>query len=613
MGLVEKIQDLTDDNQQTGLVERRRQRRSPVVRALRWVACLAVLWATASAFKSPSIFSSLVNNAPTSLGNLNWPWSKERCRPPSANLFALHPPRPSNDLIIKASENLDKYLTDRVSKPDIDSISIAVVTSTGPIFEAGYGVLRANESDPGEEVRGEDPLPVDRDSIYRIASISKMFTVLETLILRERGALSWDDPVEKYLPDFSPPSESYGWANHLAGLQAGDEKPRITLRQLASHLAGIGRDYPPSDVGDWPLVDPPQSNSLASGHVRTPEYDELMDSVAEYPLVNTPYLYPIYSNTGISLLGLSNLAANRLASANASAEPQTHKELLKRDIFDPLELNSSFYRIPASDKLRAHIAVPKTDADWADISLGDMSDAAGGQYSSLGDLATLMRTFLAPDAKGAVVSARVVNEWLRPLYVWGESTQRVGAPWEVLSLEGSTTYTKGGNLPGYHSEFALVPEYSVGIIVLVTGTYSDTTTILKEAAKRFLPTFEKLHEVELRRRYVGTWANGEDVAEVVVQDKGALYLKKLVVRGVDVLKLVKAPSPAALWSTGRVGEFRLAIGRPELNDVSNIGCWPYWISIDPGVNSRGAPVDLLYWKNGVLSYPSAGVNLARNR
>lgn len=127
----------------------------------------------------------------------------------------------------------------------------------------------------------------------------------------------------------------------------------------------------------------------------------------------------------------------------------------------------------------------------------------------------------------------------------------------------------GGNLPGYHSVFAIVPEYSVGVIILVTGTYSDTHTLLNEVGKRLLPTLEKLHQVELRRRYVGTWTNGNDHAEVGL-NKGVLYLKKLIVGGVDVLKTVedldyglvgRSPSPVALWATGRVGEFRYVFHR----------------------------------------------------
>jgi len=111
--------------------------------------------------------------------------ASDTCAPPKPNVFAYHPPRPSDEMIVKASESLSDWLTKRVSQADIDSIAVSVVTAAGTLYEAGFGVLRANET------CNEEPTPVDGESIYRLASISKMFTVLETLILRERGVLNW--------------------------------------------------------------------------------------------------------------------------------------------------------------------------------------------------------------------------------------------------------------------------------------------------------------------------------------------------------------------------------------------------------------------------------------
>lgn len=162
------------------------------------------------------------------------------------------------------------------------------------------------------------------------------------------------------------------------------------------------------------------------------------------PLINTPYNYPVYSNTGVGLLGVANVEANKLASTNPSAEPQTHKDLLQRDIFDPLGFNSSFFRVPGPDSpLRKHIAVSSVRPGWVDQSMGDVYDAAGGQYSSLSDLAMLMQTLLSPTGRGGVLPASVVREWLRPLHVWGDSPHQVGAPWEISSIANFKAYAKG--------------------------------------------------------------------------------------------------------------------------------------------------------------------------
>ena len=122
-----------------------------------------------------------------------FPWDPPTCPAPKANIFGYHPPRPSNELIKKAAKGLDDWLAKTATQPDIDSLVVAVVTPAGPIFEKGYGVLKANETE------NEGQLPVDRNSIYRIASVSKMFTVLETLILRARGALNWYETIDLYI------------------------------------------------------------------------------------------------------------------------------------------------------------------------------------------------------------------------------------------------------------------------------------------------------------------------------------------------------------------------------------------------------------------------------
>ncbi|KAF5325427.1 hypothetical protein D9619_009769 [Psilocybe cf. subviscida] len=615
MGLPETVVETPPSQQQ-------QKRMRTASKALVWAACaILFVWFLPQRTEVRTPFVDTLSLVQSLVWN---PFERAPgCKPHSPNVFAYHPPRPSDKRIVKASADLDKYLSGRAAKDDIDSISFGVITPAGILFEGGYGILKANETDAENS---NLTTPVDRNTIYRIASISKMFTVFETLILREKGALNWDDPVEKYLPEFAPPS--YGWANYMDGRYDSTfkmqlERPRVSLRQLASHLAGIGRDYPPEDIGEWPID---FSNGFADFYlqkmlgVSDHTYEGVMEAISQNPLVNVPYEFPIYSNTGMNLLGLSNIAANKLFSNVSAAEPQTHRDLIQRDIFNPLGFNSSFFQVPpAESPLLKHIAVASKDSEWVDLWLGDVDDPAGGQYSSLSDLAIFMKTLLSPTARGGVISASVVREWLRPLHVWGNSQQQVGAPWEITSLGDFRTYTKSGNLPGHNSQFAIIPELSVGLIVLMTGTYGDTSTIIKEAGKRILPVLDKMHTEQVEKQYAGRWTNGDDIA-VVTLVKGALTMKQLIVRGVDVLGLVQnrgdttlppKGEPVQMWATGVGGEFRLAIGSKALNKVKDIGCMPYWATLDPGLYARGAPLDVVYWKRGVLTYPSAGISFSR--
>lgn len=104
------------------------------------------------------------------------------CRPFLPKLFIETPPSSDHPLIEVASKRLGDYFSDRFSKGDIDSLSVVVVTPGGAIFEENYGVMRGNET-------ASSP-PTTSHSQYRIASVSKLFAVLQGLVLEQRGALS---------------------------------------------------------------------------------------------------------------------------------------------------------------------------------------------------------------------------------------------------------------------------------------------------------------------------------------------------------------------------------------------------------------------------------------
>lgn len=125
----------------------------------------------------------LVNNSSSSR-----PATVHRCRPPLPNTFTQKPIQADEPNIQHALRSIDDLVRHAFSDNSIDGLAVAIVTPNEVIYEAGLGALKANETDPVK--RGT----VDRHSIFRIASGSKLFAVLETLILRERGALQWYCP-----------------------------------------------------------------------------------------------------------------------------------------------------------------------------------------------------------------------------------------------------------------------------------------------------------------------------------------------------------------------------------------------------------------------------------
>lgn len=159
-----------------------------------------------------------------------------------------------------------------------------------------------------------------------------------------------DDPVDKYIPSFA--YLPYGWSAHIKSPAAPITRPPITFRQLASHLSGLGRDYPPLRISN-PTSPISEWNMTEDEHT----VDSILHAVRTHPLVAPQWTYPIYSNTGFNVLGWANLAASQMAAVDDKI--QSFSELIKTDIFNPVGMNSSFFSTPPG--LEHRLAVSHLD------------------------------------------------------------------------------------------------------------------------------------------------------------------------------------------------------------------------------------------------------------
>jgi CubicO group peptidase (beta-lactamase class C family) len=356
-----RVQIESNDNQQPS-------------RSASWktIAFTAVLSAGAALFAEmylTSLVPTLVRNATDDTK------ASRQCRPPLPNLFAENPIQADQPEIKAALERVDKFVRKSFVASQIDGLAVGIVTPNGAIYEAGMGALKANETDP--QKRGV----IDRNSIFRIASGSKLFLALETFILREKGALQWfvvlrktklsagianckrrDDHIDKFFPGFT--YVDGGWADLESAPVAPASKPKapITLRQLVSHMSGLSREYPRGDMKNWPHSVEGAGPSPLNG-CPFPTTREVINGLPKYPLVVPIYSYPVYSNAGMAILGAAAVVAN-VAFENEMGvvdSPPTWQALVRRDIFDPLGLNGSFFTVTPENK--AHVAVSSLNSD----------------------------------------------------------------------------------------------------------------------------------------------------------------------------------------------------------------------------------------------------------
>lgn len=542
-----------------------------------------------------------------------WPFTRDsdarlNCRPFLPRIFVETPPSADHAAIRQATSKLDSSFTKRFAQGDIDALSVAVVTSKGPLYEKNWGLLRAED--------GQASPPVTSHDSYRAASNSKPFAILEGFVLEQRGALSWDDPVQKYLPDFKYRLDGYA-PNSTA---SDPQDAPITLFQLATHMSGLGRDWPSGTATSFPngteCSGPPPLNCLPF-----PEHSDLFRAIQTHHLVSPPSTYPLYSNTGFGTLGLALVAANRAASDNPSREPKSYAELLERDVFRPLGLNGSHFLKTEANK--DSIVLPSVGSELTDFDFKDAMNAAGGQYVSLADAIKVVQMLLNPSQPGSIITPHSVTRWLRSVYEFDEDQLTgVGMAWEMIKHADSygrlhKIHWKLGELPGYHTAIAVNPDSSYGVIVFIGGRYSDAAKLAYDTFEIMQPAFDKARAVAAAELYTGEWrSNDGNSSAVITLNKGTLYVERLVLNGSDVLPLFGASPKLALSSTYRRDEFRIATGLPGWNGLKHMACYPYWNGEDLWSMKNGAPINLLYFSHSsdhrrILHVPSVSVEMRR--
>jgi CubicO group peptidase (beta-lactamase class C family) len=298
----------------------------------------------------------------------------------------------------------------------------------------------------------ETKSPATVDSVFRIASMTKSFTAMAILSLRDDGKLSLDDPAERYVPQLK--SLRYPTA----------DSPRITIRHLLSHSEGFPEDNP---WGDQQLgVTAAGMEQLLRGGI---------------PFSNAPGVAYEYSNYGFALLGM--------IVARASGMP--YNDYLTAKILRPLGMTATAMepaRVPA-DRL-AH-GYRWEDERWKKEPLlpDGMFGPMGGMLTSVRDLsryvAALLDAWPPRDGRETGPIRRASLREMQQIARFGTaSAARDGGVLQLnasgygygLGISQSCAFrhvvSHGGGLPGFGSHMRWLPEYGVGIITFGNLTYT---------------------------------------------------------------------------------------------------------------------------------------------
>lgn len=235
--------------------------------------------------------------------------------------------------------------------------------------------------------------PVDSNTVYHWASITKTLTAVAVMQLRDRGSLSLDDPVMKYVPELS---RIHSENNAVA---------RVTIRELLSHTAGFQTPtWPYTDGKPWQPFEPT-------------EWSQLVAMMPYQELSFEPGTRFQYSNPGFIYLA-------RVIEAITGDPYQTY---IQKNLLTPLGMTHSFYNVSPSNlaKYRSNSYASRIDNQGQEalqpfgreFNTG-ITTANGGLNAPVGDMAKWI-SFLAgsgsmPDAD-SILSRKSIEEMWRPI------------------------------------------------------------------------------------------------------------------------------------------------------------------------------------------------------
>ncbi len=319
----------------------------------------------------------------------------------------------------------------------------------------------------GKKEAGKDA-PVDENTIFGIGSNTKSFTAAGVALLVDEGKADWDDPIVKYLPDFTL---SDPWVGQ-----------HITLRDMLSHRSGLGRSMRILYNDEFDLA-------------------EVIRRMRYMPLIK-PFR---------DAFGYNNyhfMTAGRVIEVLSG---KTWPEFMRERIFQPLEMHSSSADLKqlegqknlsaAHDDISggllpayARLFSQQQVIPWVDVR----NQPAGGINSSAADLTHWMLMLLNDGNHNGLnlLSPKVIREMTMPTAPFRDPLKSelsflammnpeinfysYGMGWFLLDYKGRLMFFHGGQIHGFNSIVAFIPQEKLGYSILTNAhqTYAHATLMM---------------------------------------------------------------------------------------------------------------------------------------
>ncbi|MCZ2471999.1 beta-lactamase family protein [Aquirufa ecclesiirivi] len=302
-------------------------------------------------------------------------------------------------------------------------------------------------------------IPASSQVDYRIASMTKSFTTMAILKLRDEGKLQLDEPAHLYVPELK--NQRY----------VTKDAPEITIRHLMTHAAGFPEDNP---WGDRQLG------------ISEKAFSEMLNKGISFS--NNPGVSFEYSNMGFALLG----------SIIKKVSGQPYQAYITEKILKPLGMTHTYWEYMDVPKNQLALGYRWINQTWVEQPLEH-----DGAYGAMGGLITTMEDFSRyvtfhlsawperDDPESGPIKRASVREMQFPWnfidvnpkqkYPNGQVGQSFNAYAYGLSFKkdyaNRTSISHSGGLPGFGSNWRIFPDYNIGIISFSNLTYANMGSI----------------------------------------------------------------------------------------------------------------------------------------
>ncbi len=401
-----------------------------------------------------------------------------------------HSPDGSSNIASRADygavvAELERFITYEMRDKKLPALSIALVDDQETVWAKGFGWEDADKK-----------IPATAETVYRVGSVSKLFTDIGIMQLVERGEIDLDTLVTNYLPDFKP-NNPFGKA--------------ITLRQLMSHRSGLVREPPVGNYFD------DTGPSLA----------QTVQSLNSTSLVYEPEKRIKYSNAAIATVGY----------VLEKTQKQPFTQYLQKAVLTPLGLrHSSFEPTPEITKHLAKANMWSYDGREFVAPTFQLGMApAGSMYSTVTDLARFMSVLFNG---GKVPNGQVLKpETLEKMWTLQFAAAGEKSGFGIWELQGHRRVGHDGAMYGFATELQALPEMKIGAIVVtnIDGANSITYRIAERALKLMLAARNKQSlpparlpdsvDVAVAHRLAGRYVRDEGHIDLITRE-GKLLISR---------------------------------------------------------------------------------------